>query len=279
MKSFPFTTSALALGLALFVPTVLRAQDHGHLNAGALSKGQGAPLYFANGPDFIATSGYVKTLAFTNAGRFAGYYQQNITLTALPVTALNFGPDPNAAALGSFLQFSLSCLEGPDGGSFGFWDVGSVAPSLSLAPGQVSTSLWRVSEGDGLPGSDPFGHIHGRRFTATKPGFYKVGFTLFDTSTNGAGGGEIHTPSAEFPVYFQAGVNVHSIEPDEDHTHIRFPAPVGNTWQVEACDSLTTNTVWTAVGNPVVGNDYLHEVEDDEAVQGNRFYRLRGTAP
>ena len=51
MKSFPFTTSALALGLALFVPTVLRAQDHGHLNAGALGKGQGASLYFANGPD------------------------------------------------------------------------------------------------------------------------------------------------------------------------------------------------------------------------------------
>src|ERR1043166_3961684 len=96
---------ALASGLALSVTTVLQAQDHGHLNAGALGKLQNAPLFFANGPDFAAASGYVKTLDYTNGGRFAGFYHGNVTLTALPVLPINGGPNTNAAALGAFLQF------------------------------------------------------------------------------------------------------------------------------------------------------------------------------
>jgi hypothetical protein len=34
----------------------------------------------------------------------------------LPQTPGNAGPDPAAAALGAFLQFSMACLEGPSGG-------------------------------------------------------------------------------------------------------------------------------------------------------------------
>jgi hypothetical protein len=268
----------LVLAAIGIVVSAQQAQaQHGHLNAGAQSTNQNAQIIWANGGDFIASSGYVKTLNYTNAGRFAGYYEGGITLTALPATPAHAGPDPAASALGSYLQFSLACLEGPAGGAFGFWDVGSPNPSISLVPGQTSTNLWRLTESDGSPGSDPYGHIHGRRFTATRPGVYKIGFSAFDTSTNGTGGGPIHTPSQQLPAWFQAGVNIREIEPDVDHTHVHFGAAAGVTWQVEASASLNTNAVWTPVGTAITGNDYFHEVDDDTPVSGQRFYRVKGT--
>src|SRR5262245_34747335 len=153
MRSNSFLPIALASGLALMLPGVLRAQ-HGHLNAGAAGTQQNDPLIWANGADFAAASSYVKTLDYTNAGRYAGYFQQNITLTALPATAAHAGPDPAAAAPGSFLQCRMSCLQAPPGGSFGFWESGATAPTISLAAGQTSSLLWPLSESDGAPGSD-----------------------------------------------------------------------------------------------------------------------------
>src|SRR6185436_5702012 len=108
---------------------------------------------------------------------------------------------------------------------FGFWDAGSTAPSIVLSPGQSSSVLWRLSDGDGAPGSDPYGHIHGRRFSATKPGIYKIGFTAVDTSTNGPARGPIHTASAQLPVYFEAGVNVRSVAAVVNGTRVNFAAP------------------------------------------------------
>jgi hypothetical protein len=262
------------------VVSALHAQaQHGHLNAGAQSTNQNAQLIWANGGDFIASSGYVKTLNYTNAGRFAGYYEGGITLTALPATVAHAGPDPAASALGSYLQFSLACLEGPQGGEFGFWDVGSTNPSISLVVGQTSTNLWRLSESDGSPGSDPYGHIHGRRFTATRSGVYKIGFTAFDTSTNGAASGPIHTASAELPVWFQAGVNIQSVEPDyeDGHVHVRFGATAGFSWQVEASTSLGPSALWLPAGNPVTGADVFVELIHDSSPGFQRFYRVNGT--
>src|SRR5689334_5206611 len=74
----------------------LQAQDHGHLSAGAVSQNNGAQTVWENGADFVASSGYVKTLDLTNSGRFAGYYQNNITLTALPATSAYGGPTAGA---------------------------------------------------------------------------------------------------------------------------------------------------------------------------------------
>jgi hypothetical protein len=146
-----------------------------------------------------------------------------------------------------------------------------------LLPGQTSTNLWPLTEGDGSAGSDPYGHIHGRRFTATQPGLYKIGFTAVDTSTNGLGGGPVHQPSVELPIWFQAGIVIREIEPDVDHTHLRFGAAAAMTWQLEAARALGTNSVWTPVGSPVVGDDYFHEVRDQTPVAGAKFYRVTGT--
>lgn len=197
--------SLLLLGGALFALPLASQAQHGHLNAGAAGHNQDDPLIWANGADFIASSGYIKTLTFTNEGRFAGYHEGGITPTALPTTANNGGPDPQASAPGSLLQFSIVKATGPIGGSFGFWEHDAISPTLSMLPGDISGQLFPLSEGDGSPESDPFGHIHGRRFTATKPGVYTAWFRAFDTSVNGANGGPIHIPSEALPIRFLAG--------------------------------------------------------------------------
>jgi len=83
MNSRSLVKLILLLGCSLSLPLTLFAQ-HSHLNAGAVSTNQNAQLIWANGADFAASSGYVKTLEYTNDGRFAGYYQGGITPTALP---------------------------------------------------------------------------------------------------------------------------------------------------------------------------------------------------
>ncbi len=271
---------SLILGGALFVlPFVIRAQDHGHLNAGAVGQSQGDKLIFANGADFATSSPYVKTLNLATTGKYAGFYEGNITFTALATTAINGGPEAQASAPGSFIAVEFQSVEGPVGGEFSFWEAGATAPSVSIASGQTAAHRWALSASDGSPSADPFGHIHGRRFTATKPGLYKVKFQLFDTSANGTGGGPIHTASDPIEITFQAGLNVERIEPDEDHTHIRFAATAGKNWQVQASSQLGALADWQPVGNVITGDDLLHEVLDDTIVQDNRFYRIVEVLP
>ena len=274
--------SALVCGFVLSSP-LLRAQDHGHLNVGAVSTNLNARLKWDNGADFVASSGYVKTFDYTNASRVAGHYQGNISLTSLPQTPGYDGPAPGAAAFGSLLFGRLSLLSGPPGGSFGFWESNSTAvsgPLVSVKVGETATNLFRITQTEGAPGEDPFGHIHGRRLTATKPGLYQVGFQAVDISTNGLGGGPIHTPSALLPVWFQAGVNVASVEPDyeDGHVHVRFGAPANTTWQVESIDSLSS-TNWQPAGGPVIGQDYFVERIHEGDPGPNRFYRVRRLSP
>lgn len=260
-----------------------RAQDHGHLNIGAVSTNAGSALLWENGPDFISTSGYVKTLVSTNAGKYAGYYQGNITLTVLAQTPAYGGPMAGAPAFGSLVFARLSVLSAPPGGRFGFWDTNTTAatgPSISLGAGETATNLFRVTQESGLPGADPFGHIHGRRFTATQPGFYLVGFRAIDLSTNGPVGGPLHAPSPVIPVWFQAGVCLQSAVPLAPGTgvRVRFGAPLGAQLQLEYVPSLTS-TSWLPVGPVVTGQDYLIDVLHEGEAGAQRYYRLRRIIP
>lgn len=279
MKTFRFVR---AIGIGLFFSFVRAsnfAQDHGHLNVGAESRTQGAKLIFANGAAFATNSAYVKTLLLATNGVYNGYYQANITLTALPVTPELGGLDPQAASLGTFIQAQISRVEGPPGGAFAFWDTGATTPTISIASGQTSTNLYRLTESDGSPGSDPYGHIHGRRLTANLPGIYKVTFAAFDTSTNGINGGPIHTPADPVTIYFQAGINLFDVMLAEDGAHVRVGAMLGSTYQVESTDSIVQSAIWESVGDPIIGNDLLAEVIDPRPRAGQRFYRVRIIGP
>lgn len=191
-----------AAALVLTAPS-LTAQ---HLNAGAVGQNQNDALTWANADEVVNTSGFVQPLTLATSGRFAGFYNGNITFTALHAT------DDGGPALGSFIQAEIVSVAGPSGAFFGFWDAltlgGGATPTYSIATGSDGLSLgYALSDatlGAGLAGQDPFGHIHGRRFTATEEGLYTVGFRASDTSVNGVGGGSIHTPSDIVYVNFQA---------------------------------------------------------------------------
>lgn len=192
---------------ALLAVSTLRAQDHGHINAGA----SGGTLIIDNYDDFIGHKvalnyvplDYVYPGTGTNLAKYAGYFQGNVTFTVLAATSANAGPEPNAPALGSYIHLQLVSVSGPDGGSFGFWESGAPAPTYSmLADAGGGADLWRLSNNNGVAGTDPFGHIHGRRFTVDTPGEYVVGFRLVDLSTNGPGGAPIYGNPSE--VYYFA---------------------------------------------------------------------------
>jgi len=176
----------------------------GHLNAGAFSTNAGSQLTFANGIVFALESGYVQ-MDLATTGMYSGYYGSGPSITALPQTVPFGGPNPTAPSLGSFIELSMTLQSAPEGGSFAFWDTDATAPTFSLSLVGSTSGTWNLSGGEenptaGTPGGDPFGHIHGRRFTATTPGEYVIGFQAFDTSANGAQ----HTPSDMLQVRFVA---------------------------------------------------------------------------
>ncbi len=214
----PTKTKMRHIMKSLLVPALVlgaaRAVQAQHIEAGALGTTQGSQLYFENGATYVAGSGYVKPLTYSSTGRYAGYLNGGITFTALPATSTFEPANPNAAALGSFLELGIVSVQGPTGGAFQFWEGadqgGGAGWSVSYQVGySVATPsfTWDLSDPAtaGGPGEDPYGHLHGRRFTVTGgTGTYTVGFQIVDTSFNGAGGGPIHTPSETYYVQFNA---------------------------------------------------------------------------
>lgn len=266
-------TSAISIIILLFTLSHGLSQDHGHLNVGAASTNYGAKLLWENGSIFATNSGYIKTLFLTNAGRYAGQYQQNITLTALPATAEHGGPAALHPAFGSLIYARIISVQGPAGGVFNFWESTGNTPAISVQSGDTSTNLFKLTESDGSPGSDPYGHYHGRRFTATIPGIYTVTFQAHDLSTNGTGGGPIHTSSDPISVYFQAGPNIQSISKVANTNRITFGAYVNSTFELESTDDLS-NTNWNRI-SAFVGTDRLIEAADTNNVSTQQFYRIR----
>jgi hypothetical protein len=268
-----------SLILLLAAPGLEVLAQHGHLNAGALGKNEGDALYFQNGDDFIMTSGYVKTLVWTNAGRFAGYYEGGITPTALPATPETGGPAPEAAALGSFIEMRLVSVEAPAGGLFGFWEAGATNPTVELSGDGTEAHSWILSESDGSPGSDPYGHIHGRRFTATLPGLYRIGFQLVDRSTNGAAGGPIHQPSEVVHLHFQAGITITSMVREATGATVTFGAPANGSYVLEYSTNLATAAGWIPIEGGAQGTDHFESLMDDQVDGATRYYRVRRLAP
>jgi hypothetical protein len=135
--------------------------------------------------------------------------------------------------------------------------------------------MWRVSENDGSPGTDPYGHIHGRRFTATKPGIYTVGLRALDLSENGAGGGPIHTPSDVLKVFFQAGVTMASVTLTGSVANLTFGGMANWDFTLECSTNLGGNS-WFDVGS-ISGADALQTISDPGATNPLRLYRVRAT--
>ncbi len=250
------------------------AQDHGHFYVGAVN--QSGPLIIENAADFATNINYVKTLLYTNAGKFAGRFEGNITFEALSATNPLGDPVTNSAALGSWIHAQITSVQGPVGGVFSFWENGAFIPTIDIPTGTTSTNLWVISNNNGAPDSNPFGHIHGRRFTATKPGIYVVGFKAVDRSVNGFESGPIHTDSEVLKVYFQAGINIASIERSGGTNSVRFGARLNKIFALEYCGDLSA-TNWTTIDS-IAGEDFFNTIAHTNSAP-HGFYRIKESNP
>lgn len=275
MKNSRWLVWLLFLGWMWVAPPV-RGQ-HVHLNAGAMGSLAGNPLYFSNGDAFATNTGWFLPLRWTTNGVYAGFHVGSLTLTALPSTPDNGGPSVGHASPGATLEARIVSVEGPAGGSWGFWDSdGSEdAPALtfSVAVGEThGTGTFRLSENDGSPGSDPYGHVHGRKFTATTPGLYTVGVQLFDISGNGSGGGPVHPPSTVLRIHMQAGITIAGMEVQAGAVAIRFAAELGRTYRVERAAS--PQGPWSLATDAVVGAGRIITLSVPSSGGTAEFFRL-----
>jgi hypothetical protein len=203
--------TSLLLTACLLLMATAHAQHH-HVNAGIIdANGNGKPdigeqLDFVNRASYNTASGFVLELTAKSSGRYAGTFSGNITFAALAAGPDVGGPEPGHAALGTKIVMQLVSVSGPAGATFSFWESNGSSAAISLGTGQIPgmPQLWDLSENDGLPGDDPYGHIHNRQFSVDQPGTYIATFRLIDVSTNGPGGSSIHTPSEPFQMKFVA---------------------------------------------------------------------------
>jgi hypothetical protein len=265
--------------LLMLLPASTGAQ-HAHINAGAVSHTQNSALLFLNGDRFVATSGYVNFLETESMGSMKDWHYTELTFTALPSTPDFGGPAFGHAMPGSFLELRIEQVKGPRAGEFSFWETElddfADEPIFKAIPGTPFPPFsFRLSEGQGLPGEDPHGHIHGRRFATRVTGLYEVGFRIVDTSSNGPDGGPWHSPSDLFPVYFQAGVTIHRIYFETDGNLIlEFAAESGRTYVVER-RSPDVDSDWSPAAPPLVGTGRLVRVELPSPHTPAAWFRLR----
>lgn len=286
--SFGFIATLIAL-LCVFGSLQGSAQilQHFHVTAGALSPTAGSQLVFTDADDFLAESGYVSYMPkiTNNLIPTIGYYMGGPTFTA----AANDGSAESPAAAGARIGLKIVAVDGPPEGRWSFWETGvddeyGNSITFSYASGTTNgTNVILLSENTGQPGADPYGHIHGRAFTADVPGLYTVWTQLVDVSRNGPGGGPLHTPSRLYRYYFQAGTTIARLDRTNGNAVVTFgtqPFSVVRSYSyyLEAQDALDAEAPWTSVAGPITGNNRLQSLSDSLA-GGGRFYRLRVTSP
>jgi hypothetical protein len=221
--------------------------QHSHINAGARAATEGSQLFFANGSRFEVDSGYLVHLEPTNSATYGSIYfgGSGVTFTGLPSTLDNGGPAAFAALPGSHLVMVFETVDGPPGGAFSVWDsvdgfFDATEITFTLASWtRGGTNQMALSENDGSAGVDPYGHIHGRKFSVSKPGLYTVGVRLVDTATNGTNGSPLHAPSDLAYFQFQAGHTIAGVTPSEEGVRVRFGTQTGRNYFIEASETMS----------------------------------------
>ncbi len=252
-----------------------------HIYVGAVGTNQNDKLQFSNGVVYDATqTDYAFPQILRTNGFNAGYYRGEYWMITFAALAAKFpqGPIPGHAAVGSRIAVQVVSVQGPPGGSFAFWegdgenDLRNITFSVPVGTTN-GTNSWIISLNNGAPGTDPFGHIHGRELTCSAPGIYIVGFRAIDISTNGAGGGPIHSPSDILPVRIQAGLRIEQFQTFTNRVTVSFRSPPDIINVLEASESPASG-IWQPVTAPLYGNNDLQTVTDTNAPVGNRFYRI-----
>lgn len=275
------------LSLSLTGRLPAQALQHFHVTAGAVSTSAGSQLYFTDANTFLAESGYVAYMPriTNNLLPTIGYHMGGPTFTA----ASNDGSADSPAAAGARLALVVRAVDGPPGARWSFWEAGDDEEygetiTFSYATGTTNgTNAIVLSENNGQPGADPYGHIHGRAFTVDQPGLYSVWVQLVDISRNGPGGGALHTPSPVYRYHYQAGTTISRLERANSNVVVTFGTQLSNaarrySYYLEAHSAPGAEETWTTVAGPVTGNNRLQTMSDPLA-QPWRLYRLRVASP
>ena len=269
----------LSVVVVLFHAVVLYGQ-HAHFVAGAVLPVAGAKLIAVNSNDYVHTSRYVRTLNLSPSGTYAGYYNASCPFIVAAATPEFGGPEANAPALGSFIEMDFISLQGPSGGKLGYWEAGRTgSPTFTMSTGTTNgtnrIALSDATLGAGQTGADPFGHVHGRRFTADVPGFYTLGYRFVDTSRNGPTGGAIHTESEVYYLYLQAGYTAPFISWTGGNVDVTFGTILGQSFYVQYKESLGSSEDWVDLHGPVPGDDRLQTLRHTAIQPLAGFYRIK----
>ncbi|MDX1951382.1 MAG: hypothetical protein SFY81_04315 [Verrucomicrobiota bacterium] len=266
-------------GILFFIAMVCQQiMGHDHLNAGAVAPEEGSRLVFQNGSSYETNSGYFfHLIPSTTSSFYRGQYFIGAPFTALAATSDLGGPAAGHAALGSYIELEFVSLSGPEGGRFSLWETLSAIDEvvlLSLEAGTTNGSARiNLSDSDKSPGSDPWGHIHGRKMVVDKPGLYTIGVRLIDSSSNGAGNQPIHTPSEIYYFHLLTLNSIAGFRLDEENEAIVVGVTPGRTFQLEFTGGIGSG--WNAIGEPLSSpENRLIEVMQPKA-ETNRIYRLR----
>jgi hypothetical protein len=98
-------------------------------------------------------------------------------------------------------------------------------------------------------------------------------------STNGPGGGPIHTPSEIVEVNFQAGINILSITNTQNNNTVTYGSVTNQNFWLESSTSLNDSNGWNIVAGPLLGTDYLQSLTDTNISGPTRFYRIKAATP
>ncbi len=277
-------SKVLGMLLGIVALIVCCQAQHIHIAAGAESGVVGSKLLFSNGFLYDTNSyGGINPACIyleDDDPLYPSLYQTSASFIALPSSPWTGGPTSFAAEPGSHIEMIIRSVQGPAGGEIGFWEENEegteTRKTFAVPSGEMSgTNRFNLSEGITFPEYDPFGHIHGRRFTANKSGLYTVGVQLIDTSTFGPGGGPIHSPSDTNYFYFQAGLQISQMRMTNGVMGVWFGARGFKNYHLEASDTLPA-LEWKSLELIVVGgHSDMHWAEDPGATNSMRFYRIR----
>ena len=260
-----------------------RAQ-HAHINAGAESPLVGSKLSFANRSSFEADSGYLIHLFPIESVPYGLIYLggKDVTFTSLPSTWDNGGPHPKAALLGTRIQAVVESVSGPVGGTFSFWDsfdgfFDATEITFSVAVGSKPEGMhsFILSENEGSSDSDPYGHIHGRKFSVNIPGLYTIGIRLVDMARNGPNQGPQHASSDVVYFHFQAGITMGPVQIQDGLVTLQFGTELEKNYYLEITDTLRPGNSWNTLLGPISGTGRLETVRGVPVGLSQGFFRLR----
>jgi hypothetical protein len=169
-------------------------------------------------------------------------------------------------AEGADPRIEIVSVTGPVGGSFAFWEIAAVEPTILLPVGWEHNEANEASFPVVVGGES---HAHGRCFTMDKPGIYKVTFRAVDSTDQ-------FKQSANKTITFNAlPAPKLSISPAGGSVALSFISRANLNYDLQVCTDLASG-IWVNVGPHVSmnGDGRRIDVTDPLEARPKAFYRL-----